>query len=30
MAVLDKRLIKIQENHIDIKDNLKEVEENRL
>lgn len=29
MAVLDKKLIKIQENHIDIKDNLKEVEEKR-
>jgi hypothetical protein len=29
MAVLDKKLIKIQENHIDIKDNLKEVEERK-
>ncbi len=29
MAVLDKKLIKIQENHIDIKDNLKEIEEKK-
>jgi hypothetical protein len=27
MAMLDKKLIKIQENHIDIKDNLEKVEE---
>jgi len=29
MAVLDKKLIKIQENHIDIKDNLEEIEEKK-
>jgi len=29
MAVLDKKLIKIQENHIDIRDNLEEVEEKK-
>jgi hypothetical protein len=29
MAILDKKLIKIQETHIDIKDNLEEIEEKR-
>jgi len=29
MAMLDKKLIKIQENHIDIKDNLNEIEEKK-
>lgn len=29
MAMLDKKLISIQENHIDIKDNLKQVDENK-
>ena len=29
IAMLDKKLVSIQENHIDIKDNLKEVDEKK-